>query len=82
MGEHGSGAGSCRCGVTWSGFNRSHCGAGGCHRTFTGTTAFDAHRRDGACAENLAEIGLVPRGELWGYPEMTEAEKRDRFGSR
>ncbi len=48
----------CRCGVRWAGSNTCHCGAPGCHRTFTGVSAFDLHRRGGQCADP-ATVGMV-----------------------
>lgn len=36
---------SCRCGSTWTGYNRAHCGA--CHVTFGGVASFDRHRQVG-----------------------------------
>ena len=60
------------CSSTWSGLGRAHCGVGGCHRTFTGVTAFDRHR--GAKGECLdpATLGMVLReGGLWGAPALT-----------
>jgi hypothetical protein len=39
------GTGICHCGARWTGYRIAHCGGdGGCHATFTGITAFDAHR--------------------------------------
>lgn len=36
------------CSNRWSGENTAHCGSG-CHLTFTGLEAFDAHRSNGRC---------------------------------
>jgi hypothetical protein len=59
------------CLSTWSGLGRAHCGVGGCHRTFTGVTAFDRHRSSGGCA-NPVDLGMVLRdGGIWGAPAMT-----------
>jgi hypothetical protein len=57
-----------RCAQRWGGMNTAHCAA--CHRTFTGITAFDAHRRKGACESPIA-VGLVENSrtyECFGYP--------------
>lgn len=45
---------------------QAHCGS--CHRTLSGITAFDRHRRAGQCLSPLA-IGLHadPRG-IWRFP--------------
>lgn len=57
------------CTAKWSGVTRAHCS--GCHRTFTGVSAFDRHREDGACLDP-ASLGMVERdGGLWGAPAMT-----------
>lgn len=65
----------CRCGAWWTGFNSGHCTA--CHRTFTGLSAFDAHRTGSHAAgtrhcldpETLrTEAGepvLVPANKPW-----------------
>lgn len=39
----------CACGANWGGYNRCHCSA--CHRTFSGLTYFDMHRRYGKCVD-------------------------------
>lgn len=52
------------------------CHCVGCNETFTGLSAFDAHRvdrthGDAKCAAP-ADVGLIlrerPAGTLWGYP--------------
>lgn len=57
-----------QCGKSWGGMNTCHCT--GCHLTFTGITAFDAHRKGGIC--NLPEsVGLEINDrayECFGYP--------------
>lgn len=55
-----------KCGKRWGGFNTCHCG--GCHETFTGITAFDAHRVGGVCSWPV-KVGLVlnARG-YWASP--------------
>lgn len=61
-----------RCDNRWGGMNTAHCAA--CHLTFTGITAFDAHRRGGVCAVP-AEVGLVESSrnyECWGFPSDPE----------
>lgn len=60
--------GACR--KTWSGNRAAHCG--GCHETFTGITAFDAHQSwpKGSTPTGLcrlpADAGLEPRQQSWG----------------
>lgn len=44
------------CDARWTALTLAHCAA--CHLTFTGITAFDSHRRDGAC-RTPAEAGLI-----------------------
>lgn len=39
---------------------QSHCGS--CHKTFSGLTVFDDHRKDGACVD----IGLTEKNGIWG----------------
>lgn len=64
---------TCRCGARWSGSRTAHC-AGECHRTFTGVTTFDAHRRNGRClppdlpAPDGPGLVIVPGRayEVWG----------------
>ena len=67
-----------RCSAQWSGTRIAHCA--GCCRTFTGPSAFDAHRSVGRCVDP-ATVGLVlnNRGR-WAYKPMTETEKQHRFG--
>jgi hypothetical protein len=64
------------CGAWWTGPSRSHCGAVGCHRTFSGESAADRHRVgtpgvDRRCVDPAA-VGLVARvmpfGVLWSWP--------------
>lgn len=68
---HGCG----QCDARWSGFLTSHCG--GCHRTFSGLTAFDLHR-DGSHSKGTRHcvdpesVGLVENSRVgyvvWGQP--------------
>jgi len=57
------------CGQDWTGQLACHCG--GCHRTFTGITAFDRHQLAGRCCDPT-QRGLVPVTKLywsgWGMP--------------
>lgn len=57
------------CDNKWTGLSTCHCA--GCHRTFTGITAFDHHRVGGKCVDP-AERGLVPAVRRhwtgWGWP--------------
>lgn len=55
-----------RCDATWTGLAVCHCGA--CHRTFSGLTLFDAHRRGGKCADP-AGVDLRVVDGIWRYPE-------------
>ena len=66
--------GCTRCTNRWGGLNTAHCAA--CHETFTGLTAFDAHRTGSHakstrhCA-NPTDVGLVNAGRAypcWGFP--------------
>lgn len=65
----------CGCGARWSGIRTCHCGGAGCHRTFSGVSTFDAHRRGGHCLDP-ASIGLAldPRRayDCWGSSEEAE----------
>jgi hypothetical protein len=63
-----------RCDNWWAGMLTSHCGA--CHHTFTGLTAFEAHR-DGSHSQGTRrcldpiQVGLVRSGRdylCWGFP--------------
>ncbi|SNR47896.1 hypothetical protein SAMN06265360_1077 [Haloechinothrix alba] len=74
---------SCRCGTTWTGLARAHCGA--CHRTFNTAGLFDAHRRDGACRDPASVWhggGYLRQVDgIWSGPAMPEraqAAKRGR----
>jgi hypothetical protein len=61
----------CKCGARWSGGRTAHCPAD-CHKTFSGVTGFDAHRRNGQCLDP-ASIGLTLQPgrayECWGTSE-------------
>ena len=53
------------CDSVWSGVNRAHCAAKGCHHTFGGVTAFDNHRRRNKCI-HPAELGLTQNSKgVW-----------------
>jgi hypothetical protein len=58
------------CDARWSGTATAHCSV--CHRTFSGVTSFDRHRRDGRCTDP-AGLGMRPVAgrayECWGFPE-------------
>lgn len=72
------------CDATWTGLGAAHCAARGCHRTFTGVSAFDKHRsrkyrevdgrrvlvRDYGQCHDPGEDGMVlnDRGQ-WGMPD-------------
>lgn len=62
-----------KCKAHWSGAGRAHCG--GCHKTFSGLTAFDAHQRgntEGQTCGDPTEKGMELRekswGTYWAYP--------------
>ena len=78
------------CDTTWTALNAAHCSA--CHQTFSGVHLFDRHRRPtgehGNCGHpgDLRDRTGAPvcefRDGMWHYPEMTNDEKRARFGDR
>ena len=78
---HKAGMSTCpRCRKQWGGMNTCHCG--GCHFTFTGITAFDAHRRGSICNSPIG-IGLEPNDrayECYGYP--ADPEKPNHWGQK
>lgn len=57
-----------KCSAEWGGMNTAHCA--GCHTTFTGITAFDAHRRGGECIPaECVGLSLTKRAyPCYGYP--------------
>jgi hypothetical protein len=56
--------------------SQAHCGARGCHRTFGGVTGFDAHRKDGICADP-ATLGMVVSDlGIWRTPMSDDARER------
>lgn len=63
-----------KCGAVWSGMNTGHCMA--CHTTFTGITAFDAHRRSGQCIPaSAAGLSLTKRAyPCYGLPGDENSE--------
>lgn len=67
---------TCSCGARWGGLRTAHCGR--CHSTFTGISAFDAHK-PGECREPTScgmVIMRVTEGdhltEIWGTPSTRE----------
>lgn len=58
------------CDNRWTGLRTCHCSA--CHRTFTGLSAFDLHRRYDHCADPT-NCGLVIVHKRhwtgWGWPD-------------
>lgn len=71
-----------RCDGRWNGLNTAHCGADGCHQTFTGPTAFDAHRArkftdDTRHCVDPATVGLVKFSR--DYPCWALPGTNDRF---
>jgi hypothetical protein len=71
----------CRCGRTWTGSARCHCGT--CHASFTSVTAFDRHRRTFQCRPP-AECGLVMGGGYWSlageWPDVADDGGAERAG--
>lgn len=69
------------CGKTWQqkGNRSGHCG--GCHVTFCGIAAFDAHRRDGACLDPSQLEGPWWQDEdtQWHRSVPLTAEQRAKF---
>jgi hypothetical protein len=69
-----------RCGARWTGLTTCHCGASGCHCTFTSLRAFDIHRTGGHCNDpatlrtRTGEPRLAPitRGHWSGWGEPKE----------
>jgi hypothetical protein len=69
------GYGRClRCGESWTGFTTSHCS--GCHQTFAGIQAFDAHRVGTYAKRGCADPAVVdlvkisrPHWVGWGRPD-------------
>lgn len=62
-----------RCTAEWGGLTTCHCS--GCHVTFTGISAFDAHRRAGKCLP-AESVGLSPTNRAYpcyGYPRDDSA---------
>lgn len=55
-----------RCSARWTGLRTCHCNT--CHRTFTGVTPFDRHRRGDRCLHPV-DADLVDAGRTyacWG----------------
>lgn len=85
---------SCRCGAKWFGASRCHCSV--CHRLFSGVATFDKHRsvtgEHGACLDpatltvnsgpRAGQPEMFLRDGVWSGPEMDEATKLARFGTR
>jgi hypothetical protein len=77
------------CPTTWTGLARCHCS--GCHRTFSGVTTFDLHRRPrgwhGSCVDpaTLATATgtrlLIERNGVWGRPAMDGETVARRWGT-
>lgn len=68
------------CGKKWTGLNTSHCGR--CHETFTGISAFSAHRvgdgnGDWHCSDPK-DVGLVDAGRK--YPCWREPVDESHAG--
>lgn len=54
--------------------SQAHCAV--CHRTFSGVSYFDDHRRDGCCIDPTG-LGLTDDGGLWSTPEGHERRRTD-----
>lgn len=71
------------CAAEWTGAGKCHCS--GCHETFSGIGLFDRHRsrygEHGSCKSPADLPGIELRDGVWSYPQMTEQDKRDRFGA-
>ncbi|MFC8182425.1 hypothetical protein ACFULT_26435 [Rhodococcus sp. NPDC057297] len=69
-----------RCQKRWGGMNTCHCT--GCHTTFSGITAFDAHRRGGICSPPMiVGLRLTDRAyECYGHP--ADPDKPNHWGQR
>lgn len=70
--------GCARCDARWGGSRTCHCSAEGCHQTFTGLQAFEAHRTGSHSTGKRhclipASIGLVQADDrpypCWTTPE-------------
>lgn len=57
-----------QCKAEWGGMNTAHCA--GCHVTYTGITAFDAHRKGSKCnTPGSVGLSLTNRAyPCYGYP--------------
>lgn len=64
---------SCRTTCIQPSPSNAHCSA--CHHTFSGITAFDRHRRAGACLSPLT-IGLhADRRGVWRHPGPDDTQR-------
>lgn len=63
------------CPARWTGANRAHCSAEGCHQTFAGVGLFERHRIGFACVDPATLPGMELRGGLWRGPEATEEQR-------
>lgn len=54
------------CQGTWTGTAKAHCS--GCHRTFSGISAFDAHRVRSSCADPSTR-DLIEVDGIWRSSE-------------
>lgn len=69
------------CDASWNGYNTAHCN--GCHRTFTGMTAWEAHRTGthtkGRTCLNPQDVGLIDAGRkysCWANPGTYDYEEK------
>lgn len=88
-GQRGSTRNGVSCGTcaqSWSGLSVAHCGADGCHQTFSAVGLFDKHRvhhgEHGRCIPPEEIAGMEFRNGMWRGPEMDEAAKEKRFGKK
>lgn len=71
---------SCRATCIQPSPTNAHCSA--CHHTFSGVTAFDRHRRGGACLRPLA-IGLhADRKGVWRMAGINPVARDWPFAAR
>lgn len=60
---------TCQCGAYWGGSKTCHCAR--CHRTFTGLTAFDAHRPGHCDVNDLVVVRQSGNQQVWGMPDVS-----------